>query len=235
MLAYLYHMKRNKTILSTVLDAERYTHQLSGTVLFRGVGEDWLRTWLNHADVKISEYEPGTYLFRKNDTSDRIGIVLRGSADVIRASCDGMMHMSTLKRNDIFGAASLCAKNAAYVTDIRCKERTRVLIIPEEEMLNLLSENRTVLRNYLSYLNSRIRFMNKRLDAFSKSTVAARVLTFCTAEAVDRIYTVNSFTKLSESLCISRATLYRALDTLEEEHKIRRNGKEIQLTEEYES
>ena len=221
--------------MNTILDAERYTRQLGGTVLFRGVEESWIRSWLKRAAVSVVEYEPDEYLFRKKDTTDRIGILLRGSADVSRTSCDGLMHMSTLKRNDLFGAASLCGKDMSFVTDIRCNERTRVLIIPEEEMLNLLSENRSVLRNYLSYLNGRIRFLNKRLDAFSKNTVASRMLSFFSSEAVDGRYTVKSFTKLSASLCISRATLYRALETLEQENKIRRNGKEIQLMEEYES
>ena len=220
--------------MNTILDAERYTHQLSGTILFRGVTEDQIRAWLNRADVSILEYDAGEYLFQKCDTTDRIGIILRGTADVNRESNDGMMHMSTLKRNDLFGAASLCGgEKESFVTDIRCNVRSRVLIIPEEEMLDLLSQNRTVLRNYLSYLNSRIRFLNQRLDAFSKNTVAARILSFLNAETCGSVYTVKSFTRLSESLCISRATLYRALDALEKEHKIRRNGKEIQLMEEY--
>ena len=220
--------------LSTTLQAERYARQLSGTILFRNVPEDQIRDWLRRANVSVIEYGAGEYLFQKKDTSDRIGIMLRGTADVNRASHDGMMHMSTLKRNDIFGAASLCGKDTAFVTDIRCNERVRALIIPEDEMLDLLSENRTVLRNYLCYLNSRIRFLNKRLDAFSKNTVTARLMTYFTAEASGRVYTVKSYTKLAESLCVSRATLYRALDALEEEHRIYRNGKEIQLMEEYE-
>ncbi len=235
MIAYLYHMKRNTGNMSTISDAQRYARQLSGTVLFRGIPEDVIRDWLNHAQVSIAEYNAGEYLLRKGDTIDHIGIMLRGSADVKRESSDGLMHMSTLKRNDLFGAASICCEHASYVTDIRCKERTRVLIIPEEEMLSLLSEYRTVLVNYLSYLNVRIRFLNKRLDAFSKNSVAARIMTFLAAEAKNRVCSIKSFTELSESLCISRATLYRALDALEKEHKIRRNGKEIELMEEYES
>ena len=91
------------------------------------------------------------------------------------------------------------------------------------------------MKNYLSYLNGRIRFLNKRLDAFSKNTVALRIMTFLTEESVGNVYTVKSYTKLSEALCVSRATLYRALDVLENEHKIKRNGKEIQLTEDYQS
>ena len=220
--------------MSTILNAERYARQLSGTVLFKDETEDHIRSWLIRTDVTIAEYEAGEYLFRKSDKTNRIGILLRGSAEVNRESSDGSMHMSILKRNDLFGAASICGKDEAFVTDIRCKERTRVLIIPEKEMLDLLSENRIVLRNYLGYLNGRIRFLNKRLDAFSKNSVSARIMTYFSAEAKENRYTVKSFTKLSESLCVSRATLYRALDTLEEEHKIRRNGKEIEMMEEYE-
>ena len=60
-------------------------------------------------------------------------------------------------------------------------------------------------------------------------------MTFLSVEANNGLYSVKSYTRLSESLCVSRATLYRALDALEKEHKIRRNGKEIQLMEEYQS
>ena len=222
------------TILSTILDAERYTRQLSGTILFRNVQEDWIRAWLIRSDVAVQEYEAGDFLFQKTDTFDRIGILLRGTADVRRESDDGLMHMSTLKKNDLFGAASICGSESSFVTDIQCNEKSRALIIPESEMLNLLSENKTVLRNYLSYLNGRIRFLNTRLDAFSKNSVSARIMTYLVPEAKDGAVQIRNYTKLSESLCISRATLYRALDSMEEEHKIRRNGKEIQLLEEYE-
>ncbi len=207
---------------------------MTETVLFRGVCEDWIRSWLLQSNVKVCEFETGDYLFRKNDSFDRLGILLRGAADVSRVSQDGLMHMSTLKRNDLFGAASLFCSDTSYVTDIRCIEKARVMMIREEDMLNLLSQNKTVLRNYLSYLNCRIRFLNKRLDAFSKSNVAARIMTFFASEASNGVYRVKSLTKLSESLCISRATLYRTLDTLEDNNKIRRNGKEIILLEEYE-
>lgn len=220
--------------MSTILDAERYAKQLTGTILFRKVPEEWIRSWLGRANVSVYEFETGKYLFRKNDTIDRLGIILRGSADVTRQSDDGRMHMSTLKKNDMFGAASLFSQHASYVTDICCNEHARVLFIPEKEMLDLLSENKTVLQNYLGYLNSRIRFLNQRLDALSKNSVTARLQSFFASEAQDGTISVKSFTKLSESLCISRATLYRALDILEEEHKIRRNGKEIILLEEYE-
>lgn len=219
--------------LSTILVAQRYARQLTGSILFSGVNEDFIRSWLNRSSAYVEEYESGDFLFRKSDTKDRLGIILRGTADVSRISEDGMMHMSTLKRNDLFGAASLFGGDMAYVTDIRCNEKVRVLVIEENEMLALLSENRTVLLNYLRYLNGRIRFLNKRLDAFSKNTVTAKLQTFFTSEARKGVYTVKNYTKLSEMLCLSRATLYRALDALESSGKIKREGKQIILLEEY--
>ncbi len=221
--------------MSTILDAERYAGQLRKTVLFEGVPEQTVRDWLLHANVTVQTFETGAFLFRRTDTTDRLGVILRGSADVSRLSEDGLMHMSTLKRNDLFGAASLFGGDMSYVTDIRCIEPVRALILPEETVLSLLSENRTVLLNYLRYLNSRIRFLNRRLDAFSKNTVSARLMSFLTSEANGRLYSVKSYTKLSESLCVSRATLYRALDTLESDGKIRRENKTIIILEDYES
>lgn len=219
--------------MSTIYDAERYAKQLTKTILFDHVPEETIRTWLNRSHVCVAEYEAGAYLLRRGDKSDRLCILLRGSADVSRISEDGLMHMSTLKKNDLYGAASLFGGDMGYVTDIRCNERVRALLITEDEVLALLTENQTVLRNYLRYLNGRIRFLNKRLDAFSKNTVAAKLLTFFSAEAKDGIYTVKNYTKLSETLCLSRATLYRALETLETSGKIRREGKIITITEEY--
>ena len=213
-------------------ETERYAHQLTKTSLFGHVPEKQIREWLNTSDVYVEEYKAKSFLFRKTDTKDHLGIILRGSADVFRSSSDGMMHMSTLRKNDLYGAASLFAKNDTYVTDIRCNESVRVLVISETELLKLLSGNQTVLQNYLRYLNERIRFLNKRLDAFSKNTVAARVLTFISAEAQNHVYSVKSFTKLSETLCISRATLYRAMEALESSGQIRRNRKQIMILEE---
>ena len=213
-------------------EAERYARQLTKTSLFRSVTEKQVREWLHTSDVSVEEYGAGSYLFSRTDTFNRLGIILRGSADVMRQSNDGMMHMSTLHKNDLFGAASLFSENETFVANIRCLEPVRVLIIKESEMLNLLCGNPTVLQNYLRYLNARIRFLNKRLDALSKNTVSARVLTFVSDEAKDHVYTVKSLTKLSETLCVSRATLYRALEALESSGQIRRNGKQITILEE---
>jgi CRP-like cAMP-binding protein len=220
--------------LSNIYDVERYSRQLTETVLFHGESVDWIRSWLARTDLEIREYDVGEYLFRKPDKNDHLGILLRGSADVSRVSKDGLMHMSILRKNDLYGAASLFGGDNAFVTDIRCMEKCRVLLISGEQILELLTENKLILCNYLRYLNGRIRFLSNRLDAFSKNSVGGKIMTYLSAESVDGVCRIKNYTKLSESLCVSRATLYRALDALESDGKIKRNGKEIMVLEEYE-
>ena len=140
--------------------------------------------------------------------------------------------MSRLKQNDLFGAASLFCSDAAYVVDIRCVEPCRILFLQEDELMDLFQSDPCVLRNYLCYLNGRIRFLNQRLDALSKNTVPDKLMSAFVSEATDGTVEVRSYTELAKSLCLSRATLYRALDTLCAEGKILRDGKNIIILEE---
>ena len=56
---------------------------------------------------------------------------------------------------------------------------------------------------------------------------------FFASESKEGVYYVKNYKKLSEMLCLSRATLYRALDALESSGKIKREGKQITILEEY--
>ena len=56
-------------------------------------------------------------------------------------------------------------------------------------------------------------------------------MTFFLAESADGIVQIKSYTELAEALCLSRATLYRALDSLYADGKILREGKKIILLE----
>lgn len=210
---------------------QRYMEQLTESILFQGCDPTELFNRLQENGALVKSFKTGTFLMRRGSEQHGIGILLRGSASVERRFDDGRMHMSRLRKNDLFGAATILGGQDAYVVDIRCTEPCRVLFLSEGGLLELLQEMPCVLKNYLRYLNGRIRFLNRRLDALSKNTVSAKLLCFLESETNDGTLLVRSFTELAESLCFSRATLYRALDTLCAEGKILREGKKIIILE----
>ncbi len=200
--------------------------------LFRGCDRREVAACLERDDVQLLKETQGGCLQSRGSDKHFLGILLRGSARVERTSKDGRMHMSYLREGDLFGAASVFCGASDYVVDIRCGTECRALCIPEEALLDWMTAHPLILKNYLGYLNERIRFLNSRLDALSKSTVAAKLLSYFATEEKDGVVTVKSYTELAETLCLSRPTLYRALDTLSESGMIRREGKRILLTEE---
>lgn len=215
-------MDRKKEKLQTGLERCR--------LLTSCTAED-IQAILNAPGVCMEAYPQGALLMRRNSTQHALGILQKGQAVVERKTEDGMMHMSRLYAGDVFGAASVFCMETSYVVDIRCLTDCEALLIPEKTLLELLSQRPALLKNYLRYLTGRIRFLNQRLDALSKNTVPAKLMSHFVSESENGMVRVKSYTELAESLCLSRATLYRALDSLAHDGRIRREGKKITLLE----
>ncbi len=187
---------------------------------------------LANSALVIRTTKKGQYLLHRCSVEHMLGILLQGTAIVERTAKDSRMLMSRLHPGDLFGAASLFTPETDYVVDIRCLSDCRALLVPEELLFDWLHRNKTILKNYLSYLNKRIRFLNQRLDALTNPSAPMRLLSYLVDEAANGTVVVRSYTELSEILCISRPSLYRALDTLCGEGKLLREGKRIIILEE---
>lgn len=200
--------------------------------LFRDCPASEVKTMITANAIMYRETEKDAFLLTRDSSEHTLGLLLNGTAIVERKAQDGKMLMSRLRTGDLFGAASLFCDEPEYVVDIRCLTDCRTAWIPEDLLFKWLRSNDIVLRNYLTYLNRRIRFLNKRLDALSNPTVSTRLMSYLQNEAINGAFTIRSYTELSRLLCISRPSLYRALDALCAEGKLLREGKNIIILEE---
>jgi CRP-like cAMP-binding protein len=140
------------------------------------------------------------------------------------------MPMSILRQTDLFGAASLFHDEEAYVARVTANESTWVLLICEDALRGMMQRDFRVTENYLRYLTARIRFLSDRLDGFLPQSVEERVFNHIKNHAEHGLYESEwSVSALAESLRISRATLYRAMDKLVSEGKIERHGRAFRL------
>ena len=205
---------------------------LKSSALFSGFVEEDIKKLLDQSDYMVGTYSGGELLMQKDSQEHVLGILIKGTATVKRTQGNGQMHMSRLADGDLFGAASLFSNESEYVVDIRCVTDCRALLIGEKQLTSWMQNDTRILQNYLKYLTGRIRFLNRRLDALTETNVPSRIMTYLSDAAMDRSCNVKSCQELAETLCLSRATLYRALDTLCEEGKILRRGKQIIVLEE---
>ena len=207
-----------------------YASIISDTFLFGGIPEETVRVLLNTAGVRVEHFEKDQVIFDRDQNERALSIILYGSCSVTKEGDGVKMPMSVLRSKDLFGAAALFHTEHDYVARVSAQESTWVLWISESALRIMMQNDFRVTENYLRYLTARIRFLSRRLDGFLPQSVEERVLNHIQAHAENGIYESEwSVSALADALCVSRSTLYRAMDKLVSEGKIERTGRDFRL------
>ena len=85
-------------------------------------------------------------------------------------------------------------------------------------MRKLLSDYPVIAVNYISFLSDRIRFLNRRIDAFSAGSAVQKLYEYL-AEMTDGEKSVTlsfGMAELARRLKMGRSSLYRSLEVLQE-------------------
>lgn len=156
----------------------------------------------------------------------RLGIVLSGAVTVFGT---GGVPLNRITAAGLFGAASLFGDGAGAPTRLTAKKRTAILFFTEQEV-EALTNDPVIRRNLLSFLCDRIRFLNRKVATFSASDSSEKVKLYLAEHAAEgKVIVDGSLAQLARGLDLGRASLYRALDRLEEQGEIRRDGKTIEI------
>ena len=141
--------------------------------------------------------------------------------------------MNVLGPGQCFGAASMFQEYDFYVTDIRAGKRSSVLFLPQDALMQLFGQSQRALANYLSFLTGRIFYLNRRIDAYTGGSAECRLAMYLLDNQQDgappTVTLPFGMNKLAELLGIGRASLYRAMETLEKKGLIAREGKCIAI------
>ena len=199
------------------------------------LGHSFLFRGIEGLDVLLAgrgtrrHFAPGEAIFGRDSHPQAIGILLSGSAVVM--GLDGVL-LNRLAAGSLFGVASIFSGGADYVQDVIAEREAEILFLSEAELDALFQRCYPVCRNYIAFLAGRIRFLNDKIDRFTAPDTESRLLGYLRARATGDppILEARSITELARVLHIGRASLYRALDTLEAQGALVRQGRRILLT-----
>jgi len=202
------------------------------TFLFRGLKEDEVRVLLGTEGVRVAHFEKGQTISDRDGAERALGVILFGKCAVTKENADAKMPMSELRPGELFGAASLFCREERYVARIAADASTWVLLIPEDALRSMMRREFRVAKNYMTYLTARIRFLSERLDGFLPQSVEERLYDYMRLRARDGVFEPEwSVSAIAEALRVGRTTLYRALDRLISDGKIKRCGRTFRLPE----
>ena len=198
---------------------------LKKTRIFKDADEKILTNVLNEYGKSVS-YSKNDIVFSKDTYSPVICIIIKGEARVSK----GETVISHLKDGEIFGAAFLYNQNYEFENTVTALTPLKVVIIEKSGIDKLIQNDSSVSFNYITYLSERIGFLNSKIEGYTKSSAEEKLLLYLqkNSDNVDGKCEISvSMTELSKVLHISRASLYRVIEALENQDKICRDGKKI--------
>ena len=202
--------------------SQRQMSLLAATALFQMVSEEVVASILDREGCTLEEFPPGEPIYRPDHFRRSLGILLSGQ---VRVTKDALT-VSTLEPGALFGAAALYNDAPSYATTLTALSPCTALLLTQELLDQLLSEQTLLRQNYLRYLSSRIRFLSARLQSLASGGAEGRLSRYLLENITDGKLLCPA-TELAARLGISRASLYRAFDTLETSGLIQRHGKTI--------
>lgn len=196
-----------------------------GCVLFAGLSIQQAEQIL-YSQAQLRRFLRGEVIYSPEYYQHALGIVARGVAIVEKEN--GVL-LNRLEAGSCFGAAALFAAEERYVTTIRAKSECTVLFLPVASMERILLEHPQIALNYIRFLSGRIQFLNRRIDSFVAPSVEETLLSYLRQQPQGQLSGV-PMAKLAEILNVGRTSLYRAVQHLEQNNMIVKEGKTIRLT-----
>lgn len=205
----------------------KYIDIISSRFLFIGFPRSDLEKLLLSDACKILEFNAGEPIFTPEIFESALVFVLSGKAIVKNETNDNAL-LQIVEKGGAFGAASLFSESEHYVTNIIAKSDVKALFLSQTFIEQLILNNSIVAMNYIAFLSGRIRFLNQKINSFTKKSADKKLASYLiTNSNNDRVELKISFSALGEELDIGRASLYRALDKFTDSGIIKKIDKTI--------
>lgn len=205
---------------------DEYYNTLSNCVLFRQIEIEDFSHLLTCLNTRIRTYNTDEYVFFLGDEVNYIGVVLKGSVEIVKETLAGNRHIvAVLGPSSIFGEGVVCTKKRIAPVSVRVKEPSNILLIPYEKIIkscgNSCSFHTQLIHNMMMILGEKNYTLNHKIDMLMLKGMREKIATFLLQESNERA--TNSFTislnrtELAEYLNVSRTSMCRELARMKEE------------------
>ena len=198
--------------------------------LFRGVDEIVAERLLLDRRCPLKAYEGGGTLTEAPEFPGTLGILVSGGLRLERGlGADRRLFLRELEEGDCFGLLTVFSGRPAGDLILTARGPAEALLIPAETLRWSMQRNTGIAENYMEALTDLGWFLSESIGALAAGSVRERLLRHLRGRCGAAGTLTVSMTDLARQLGLGRASLYRAMDALEEEGVLERSGKQITL------
>lgn len=195
---------------------------LTKCVLFNSLDRDEIKTLLSSLKYSIKHYDKDQTIAIEGDDCNSLGIIIQGNIEIHKSFSSGkLVTINHFKEGNIFGEALVFSGNHSYPATLISTNDTEIMFVSREDIVLMMSVNKTVLHNFMGVLSNRILMLNERLTNLSYDTVRKKITNILLLEYArqksTKLILPYSRKKMAELLNIPRPSLSRELINMKED------------------
>ena len=200
--------------------------------IFHNISIDQLETFFKSSG-EVLEFSKDDVAYDSDKHIKSMMFLLKGSARVEQVSEDNLTFLKRIVPGELFGVLSIFTDIDYYPTRVTFEKKSKVLMLKEHEVLELLNQDPNLLKNYLTFFNGQVQYLLDRIALFSIPNGEDRVLTYISrlksSTQSNELTLPMSKVELAEYLGIARSTLYRVFDKLIENQMLEIKGNKLHI------
>lgn len=204
--------------------------KLTQSMIFNGIDQKNIPQVLECLKGFTKEYLNGEYIIAQGDKSEYIGILISGTAHVIRTDIDGREIIITeIEPYDTFAESYVCA-GVPFPIDVQtASHNAKAYYIPVSRIISPCSQacewHKQLLQNMMMLLARKNIILNEKIEIISKKTIRDRVMCFLTLldeksqvkGNCSKIIIPFNREEMAKHLSIERCALSRELSRMKED------------------
>ncbi len=212
--------------------------KISEIFLFDGVEEADVSRMMSCFNVQTQKFASGEQICDFEESSERIGIVMSGSAALIRIDPGGNRAvLENMVENDVFGEMLAFSGRADKGVSVVCEERCEVAFIMYEHIAKRCGKacrcHTIAVENMFKVMARKTQQLSERIEVLSNRSIRDKLLCYFGIQAMragKNTFTLPfSMSFLAEYICSDRSAMTREIKKMCDEGILKSCRREIEL------
>lgn len=208
---------------------KKYLEILRNCKLFENISDESLQAMLSCLGAEVRSYTKNQYLFTEGETVSHIGIILSGTAQIVRVDFYGNRSIvAVIEPPQLFGESFACTETRSVPVNVIAEKDCEVMLINSQKMLHPCCDacefHSRIIFNLMKEIAAKNLLLNQKIEIISKRTTREKLMTYLLIQA--KQYGKSSFTvpydrqELADFLEVDRSGLSAEISKLRKENVI---------------
>lgn len=215
------------TYLQIIVKMMMTAQQLVRLPLFDQVTEAEAEQLLHKAPNSLRTYKSREYIARQGDVCRSLYILCTGTVRAQMENAEGkQLTIDVINAPDVLAPAFIYASENRFPVNVEAISDCEVFIMDKNRFLDFMHETPSVMKNFIGLISDRSLFLSRKLNEFALQSLKSRLLNYLQVNK-----RISNQQEVAFILGVARPSLARALSELNNEGRIRMEGKEIHIND----